>query len=62
MGEIDPLDDLSNGSGPRSSAGMEIRAQMDTEGLKALLLMNSGGAVALLAFCRTFSTSRRCAP
>src|SRR3954468_13740442 len=33
----------------RSSSGMEIRAEMDAEGVKALLLINGGGAVALLA-------------
>lgn len=29
---------------------LEIRAQIDTENVKALLLINGGGAVALLAF------------
>lgn len=30
--------------------GIEIRAQIDTENVKGLLLINGGGAVALLAF------------
>lgn len=30
--------------------GLEIRAQIDTESVKGLLLINGGGAVALLAF------------
>lgn len=30
--------------------GLEIRAQIDTENVKGLLLINGGGAVALLAF------------
>jgi hypothetical protein len=32
------------------SKGLEIRAQIDTENVKGLLLINGGGAVALLAF------------
>lgn len=32
------------------TSGLEIRAQIDTENLKGLLLINGGGAVALLAF------------
>jgi hypothetical protein len=32
------------------SKGLEIRAQIDTENVKGLLLVNGGGAVALLAF------------
>lgn len=31
-------------------SGLEIRAQIDTEVVKGLLLMNGGGAIALLAF------------
>ncbi len=30
--------------------GLEIRAQIDTENVKGLLLINGGGAIALLAF------------
>jgi hypothetical protein len=30
--------------------GVEIRAQIDSENVKGLLLMNGGGAIALLAF------------
>jgi hypothetical protein len=38
--------------------GVEIRAQIDTESVKALLLVNGGGAVALLAFLPSvFSTT-----
>lgn len=33
-----------------TSKGVEIRAQIDTENLKALLLVNGGGSVALLTF------------
>jgi hypothetical protein len=33
--------------------GLEIRAQIDTENVKGLLLINGGGAVALLAFLPT---------
>ena len=32
------------------ATGLEIRAQLDTENVKGLLLINGGGAVALLAF------------
>lgn len=32
------------------SKGLEIRAQIDADTVKALLLLNGGGAVALLAF------------
>jgi len=32
------------------TTGLEIRAQIDTENVKGLLLVNGGGAVALLAF------------
>ena len=32
------------------ASGLEIRAQIDTETVKGLLLINGGGAVALLAF------------
>lgn len=32
------------------TSGLEIRAQIDTENVKGLLLINGGGAVALLAF------------
>ncbi|HKJ62038.1 MAG TPA: hypothetical protein VKA94_08585 [Hyphomicrobiales bacterium] len=32
------------------STGLEIRAQIDSENAKGLLLINGGGAVALLAF------------
>lgn len=39
-----------------TSKGVEIRAQIDTETVKGLLLLNGGGAVALLAFLpATFS-------
>lgn len=30
--------------------GLEIRAQIDSENVKGLLLINGGGAVALIAF------------
>ncbi len=33
--------------------GLEIRAQIDTEVVKGLLLLNGGGAVALLALLPT---------
>ena len=33
--------------------GLEIRAQIDTEVVKGLLLINGGGAIALLAFLPT---------
>jgi hypothetical protein len=32
------------------SKGIELRAQMDSENVKGLLLINGGGAIALLAF------------
>ncbi len=32
------------------TTGLEIRAQIDTEGLRGLLVVSGGGAVALLAF------------
>lgn len=35
------------------TTGLEIRAQIDTESVKALLLMNGGASVALLAFLPT---------
>jgi hypothetical protein len=35
------------------ATGVEIRAQIDTENVKGLLLLNGGGAVALLAFLPT---------
>lgn len=33
--------------------GMQIRAQIDSESVKGLLLLNGGGAIALLAFLPT---------
>jgi len=36
--------------GAQMASGLEIRAQIDTETVKGLLLVNGGGAVALLAF------------
>lgn len=38
------------------SKGVELRAQIDTETVRALLLMNGGGAVALLSVLPTFLT------
>lgn len=35
------------------TSGLEIRAQIDTENLKGLLLVNGGGAVAFLTFLPT---------
>jgi hypothetical protein len=35
------------------ATGLEIRAQIDTENVKGLLLINGGGAIALLAFLPT---------
>jgi hypothetical protein len=32
------------------ASGLEIRAQIDSEGVKGLLLVNGGGAVALMTF------------
>lgn len=44
------------------SKGMEIRAQVDSELVKGLLLINGGGAVAVLAFLPSILTDPAFAP
>jgi len=41
---------------------LEIRAQIDTENVKALLLINGGAAVALLAFLGSVLGEKGCEP
>ena len=44
------------------SPGVKIRAQIDTEVVRGLLLANGGGAVALLAFLPKVLTTQRLGP